>query len=110
MSEHPSDEPTAELDLDTTRRVGALLREIAESRGVAVVVTTHDREVMRAADHVLLLRDGAVQSETFEGRERAVIDSTGRVQLPPEVLAWFPDRRVSLEVDPDTNTIRITPE
>ncbi len=104
-----ADEPTAELDLNTTRAVCDLLRGLAREREIAVVVSTHDPEVMQTADHVLLLRDGAVQSETFEGRERTVIDATGRLQLPPEVLAWYPNRRVVLEFDPATNTIVIRP-
>jgi hypothetical protein len=50
-----------------------------------------------------------VQSETFEGQEWSVIDATGRLQLPPEVLRWYPDRRVALEYDTATNTIVIRP-
>ncbi|MBT8211682.1 MAG: ATP-binding cassette domain-containing protein [Acidimicrobiia bacterium] len=104
-----ADEPTAELDRATTHQVCDLMAQVAQDRSAAVVVATHDPEVMERADHVLFLRDGAVQSETFEGEERAVIDSTGRIQLPPEVLAWYPDQRVRLEFDPETNTIVIKP-
>lgn len=104
-----ADEPTAELDLVTTRAVCSVLGSLARDRSVAIVVATHDVEVMGAADHVLFLRDGAVQSETFEGRELAVVDSTGRIQLPPEVLSWYPGRRVALEFDPETSTIVIKP-
>ncbi|MBT8197714.1 MAG: ABC transporter ATP-binding protein [Acidimicrobiia bacterium] len=104
-----ADEPTAELDSATTDAVCELLGDIARDRDAAVVIATHDPQVMQAADHILFLRDGAVQSETFEGVERAVIDSTGRIQLPPEVLAWYPDQRVRLEFDPETNTIVIKP-
>ena len=86
-----------------------MLRELAANRDIAVIVSTHDPVVMESADHVLLLRDGAVQSETFEGTERTVIDATGRLQLPPEVLAWYPNRRVTLEFDSATNTIVIRP-
>lgn len=104
-----ADEPTAELDLATTHAVCALLSRLAVERSIAVIVATHDPEVMASADHVLFLRDGAVQSETFEGRELTVVDSTGRVQLPPEVVAWYPDRRVIMEFDPATNSIVIRP-
>lgn len=104
-----ADEPTAELDAGTTRDVCDLLRVLAADRGVAVILSTHDPIVMESADHVLLLRDGAVLSETLEGMERTVIDATGRLQLPPEVLAWYPNRRVRLEFDATTNTIVIKP-
>lgn len=104
-----ADEPTAELDVEATRAIGVLLRRLAADRGTAVVVATHDPQLLAAADHVLALRDGAVQSETLAGQERAVIDSAGRLQLPPEVLAWFPGRRVRLVLDRATNTIKVEP-
>lgn len=104
-----ADEPTAELDRTATVDVCASLRRLAADRGLAVVVATHDAAVLAAADRVLHLRDGAVQSATLAGEQRAVVDGAGRVQLPPEVVAWFPNQRVRLEVDPETRTVRIWP-
>ena len=72
-------------------------------------MTTHDPEVVGIGDHVLALRDGAVQSETIDGREVAVIDATGRVQLPTSVLDAYPDRRAVIDVDDDGRSMRITP-
>lgn len=103
-----ADEPTAELDRSATADVCALLRELATDRDVAVVIATHDIDVMAAADHVVLLRDGAIQSETIAGQVRSVIDSAGRVQLPPDVLAWFPDRRVLLDLETDRRVVHMS--
>lgn len=104
-----ADEPTAELDRSATADVCAALRMLANTAGLAAVVATHDIEVLAAVDHVVMLRDGAVQSETRAGEERGVIDATGRVQLPKDVLEWFPGQRVRLEVDPETKSVRIWP-
>jgi putative ABC transport system ATP-binding protein len=52
-----ADEPTGELDLDTERRVLALVRAVA-AEGAAVVVASHSPEVAASADRVLRLADG----------------------------------------------------
>ncbi len=55
------DEPTAELDHDN----GAVIVELlgaAAARGSAVVVTSHDRILVDAADDVVELADGRVRS------------------------------------------------
>ncbi|MGW2161914.1 ABC transporter ATP-binding protein [Nonomuraea sp. NPDC001699] len=52
------DEPTA--GLDPTADIGALLRRLATERGIAVVMSCHDRElVAQVADDVLELPGGA---------------------------------------------------
>lgn len=102
-----ADEPTAELDHGAGGHVLALLRARARA-GAAVVITTHDPEVVVAADSTLTLRDGAVGSEQRHDGRLAVIDATGRVQLPPEALDFYPSGRARLEVG-DDGEIRITP-
>jgi putative ABC transport system ATP-binding protein len=51
------DEPTAELDEDNRDRAVGLLRDAAD-RGAAVVVATHDPEVVKLCDRVVRLVDG----------------------------------------------------
>jgi len=48
------DEPTAGVDVPSTRVIDSVVRQERE-HGCAVVVATHDLDVARAADHVLLL-------------------------------------------------------
>jgi hypothetical protein len=76
--------------------------------GATVVVSTHDPEVVAIGDHVIVMRDGAIQSETVAGQEVGVIDDTGRIQLPAQVLEWYPTRRVIIDVNEDDQSIRIT--
>lgn len=53
-----ADEPTAQLDTATGRDVLARLAALAHDGGAAVLIATHDREVIERADRVLVLADG----------------------------------------------------
>ncbi len=53
-----ADEPTAQLDLETGRRVMRVLREAVRLEGITAIVATHDPLVLDGADRVLELRDG----------------------------------------------------
>jgi iron complex transport system ATP-binding protein len=54
------DEPLAHLDLSNKGRILRLIRQLA-ARGTAVLFTTHEPELIhRVADHVVLMREGAV--------------------------------------------------
>ncbi|HXB66540.1 MAG TPA: ABC transporter ATP-binding protein [Solirubrobacteraceae bacterium] len=55
-----ADEPTGTLDTQRTREVLALLRELCEERGVAIVLATHDPQAAMFADQVHELRDGRI--------------------------------------------------
>src|SRR5262249_10853095 len=58
------DEPTAALDTKTALSVMELLRDLASSRGRAVVVVTHDPRLERFADRVIRVEDGRIAKET----------------------------------------------
>lgn len=62
-----ADEPTGSLDAETGARVLDLLVGIARTGGRTMVVVTHSDAVARAADRVLVLRDGRLVEETFPG-------------------------------------------
>ncbi|WP_380169028.1 ABC transporter ATP-binding protein [Jannaschia sp. R86511] len=101
-----ADEPTAELDDEAAALVLDLLRRSAAA-GACVVVSTHDARVTTRSDRVLLLRHGVLSTDARAGDgAEAVLDSTGRLQLPPEALALFPDGRARLEVRDDEVVLR----
>jgi putative ABC transport system ATP-binding protein len=56
------DEPTAEVDAETERRI---IEDLVERRkdGTAILVATHSRIVSQAADRTLRLRDGRLSDE-----------------------------------------------
>lgn len=95
-----ADEPTAELDSAAAELLLQRMRDMT-ARGVAVVLSTHDQQVVDAAERTLTLHRGAVATEATEAGVLAVIDDAGRVQIPPGVLPRFPDRRAVLAVDDD---------
>jgi putative ABC transport system ATP-binding protein len=102
-----ADEPTAELDADSGRRVIDLLHD-ASRRGAGVVVATHDPAVVAAADRVLTLHHGTLTSETgtAAGTTHTVIDDAGRLQLPPELLDHFPTRRATMTFESGAVVLR----
>jgi putative ABC transport system ATP-binding protein len=53
-----ADEPTGNLDSRRGGEVLALLRELSQERGVAVVLVSHDPVAARYADRVFALHDG----------------------------------------------------
>jgi putative ABC transport system ATP-binding protein len=53
-----ADEPTASLDTQRTREVLALLRDLCRERKMALLLATHDPEVVAFADRAHELRDG----------------------------------------------------
>jgi putative ABC transport system ATP-binding protein len=57
------DEPTGDLDHKTGAEIIQLMRNLAKEEMHAVIVATHDPEVARMADRILLLRDGVLVRE-----------------------------------------------
>lgn len=101
-----ADEPTAELDHANADKVMDALLATAAA-GCAVVISSHDDRITHRADRLLRLRHGVVSSETSgQQATAAVIDSTGRLQLPPAVLDLFPSRRVVVETVGDEVRLR----
>ncbi|WP_433300381.1 ATP-binding cassette domain-containing protein [Actinoplanes sp. CA-030573] len=100
-----ADEPTAELDDSSAALVLALLRARADA-GSAVVLATHDARAIAAADTVLRFRHGVLSGSQDAGRDGLLIDGQGRLQLPPDALALFPDRRVEVVVADDHVELR----
>ena len=89
-----ADEPTGALDPVTSREVLALFKDLHENEGVSFLLVTHSKEVAAFANRSLELRDGRFVAEhgegvdvedLSEGRE-LIIDDTGTVTLPPDVL------------------------
>ena len=53
-----ADEPTGNLDTTTGREILALLRQLADGRGLTIVVVTHDPNIADDAPRVVHMRDG----------------------------------------------------
>jgi putative ABC transport system ATP-binding protein len=67
-----ADEPTGNLDAETSQRIIHLLFELNEAFGTTLIVVTHDFELAGRTQRVLKLRGGLVVSdEIVENRVRA---------------------------------------
>lgn len=84
-----ADEPTSQLDSDSSDSVIALLRAAADL-GTTVVVVTHDPAVSAGLARTVTIRDGRVGGEGRGGQEYVVVGREGAVQLPDDVLDLLP--------------------
>lgn len=96
-----ADEPTAHLDDERAGQVLDRLRRSAEEDGTTVVYTTHDPRITGLADRLIHLDHGVLTTEhdVRAATQLGVIDSSGRVQLPPDARALFPTSRVVIVVE-----------
>jgi putative ABC transport system ATP-binding protein len=59
-----ADEPTGQLDAETSKQIMRLLRSVVRSEGVTALVATHDPALVDIADSVLHLADGTIQDQS----------------------------------------------
>lgn len=55
-----ADEPTGNLDSDTTETVYALMKKIHRKFGTTFIIITHDQKIAEKTDRIIELRDGNV--------------------------------------------------
>lgn len=55
-----ADEPTSELDTKTLFRVIDMFRSLVDTNGLTIVMTTHDVNIMGAADLIYTMEDGVI--------------------------------------------------
>ncbi len=121
-----ADEPTGAVDTETTEKIMRVFQRFSQDLGVTVVIVTHDRQLSKAVDRVVAIRDGRTSSEFLrrhsyrevlehdkdqEGEELfpqsdetheefVLVDKVGRLQLPRhdmERLGIRPNSRVSVK-------------
>jgi putative ABC transport system ATP-binding protein len=111
-----ADEPTGSLDRENTRMLLDVFNTVRNELGVTVILVTHDRSIARAVDRYVEIRDGKTSTEAVRKSNGApsltddasaadkasapagaaaeethehytLLDSAGRLQVPPELLA-----------------------
>lgn len=100
-----ADEPTGAVDTKTTMQVLDVFNELNRALGITVVIVTHDKLVTKRVNRVVSIKDGKISSEMLRRSyaqeielleddfdmntthdELAVVDKTGRVQIPMDFL------------------------
>ncbi|QTX03916.1 ABC transporter ATP-binding protein [Agromyces archimandritae] len=110
-----ADEPTGELDEETSASVLEAMRHVNRTLGVTTLIVTHDPTVSEHVARTVQIRDGRTSTEVLRstrldehGREEhiaeefAVLDRVGRMQLPHDFMQSLELRdrvRLALEAD-----------
>jgi len=116
-----ADEPTGELDEQTSAEVLEAMEAVNRERGVTTLIVTHDAGVSEHVERTVRIRDGRTSTETLRrtgtddaGRsvrttlEYAVLDRAGRMQLPADFVSALDLReRVGLTLESDH--VRVAP-
>lgn len=91
-----ADEPTAALDAEMGRRVLYLLKRRAEEDGAAVLIVSHDKRVLDAADRIINMVDGRIASDVAVRETAEIVEMLHRCPLfaehPVDMLVEFANR------------------
>ena len=113
-----ADEPTGELDSATADQVYGVFHKLNEAMGVTLVVVTHDPAIAQRVDRVIAMRDGRTSTELVRRaafsrgqgelvEEFAVVDRSGRLQIPREHIESLGiGERARLELSDDHVEVR----
>ena len=110
-----ADEPTGELDHQSSEEVFGAIQRANAAFGTTVVVVTHDPLVSEHVQRTVGIRDGRTSSEVLRrtaidehggesviAEEYAVLDRAGRLQLPREFTTTLAMKdRVRLDLESD---------
>jgi len=107
-----ADEPTGEVDSESANQIFDTMSRLNEAYGVTIVIVTHDYTVASRVDRVVGMRDGRASTEVLRRRgqdglpiteeEFAVLDRTGRLQLPQSYIEELQMKNlVRLRLDDD---------
>ena len=88
------DEPTSALDATAAEGIRKVLRELVQRENTAVMCVTHDPEMMKAADRIVVLDQGHVEEEGSwaalmgqdVGRLKEMMGTSDKIQRVSEEL------------------------
>ena len=79
---HPAlllaDEPTGNLDSQTSDEIMAIVQRLNREQGITVVLVTHEPDVSTYADRIVTFRDGVIVSDTQQHSRRVAVGGPGR--------------------------------
>ena len=117
-----ADEPTGELDEDSSEQVLEAMRQAAGELGTTVLVVTHDPTVSDHVRRTVAIRDGRTSTEVLRhvvvdedgterqvAREYTVIDRAGRIQLPKGHVEDL-GLRDRVRIEKETSHVQVWPD
>jgi putative ABC transport system ATP-binding protein len=67
-----ADEPTGNLDVETSRHVQQLLFDLNREHGTTLVIVTHDLNLAKKCDRIIQLSGGLVVSDAYANNLQTV--------------------------------------
>ncbi len=86
-----ADEPSGELDSQTSEAIFDVFRSLNEVYGVTIVIVTHDIRIINKVNRIVTIRDGRTSLEAIRRPgdnvdEFVIVDNVGRLQIPRDYL------------------------
>jgi putative ABC transport system ATP-binding protein len=79
-----ADEPTGNLDTRTSLEVLALLQRLNRSRGITIILVTHEHDIAACASRVVTMRDGLVVSDVRQDQPLDAAEELARLPAPDD--------------------------
>ncbi len=106
-----ADEPTGELDHQTTSEIIDFLKDLNKNLGKTMIVVTHDTRFARRSDLTYRIRDGRIgeMRETWKGRAEdedefiVLVDKDGVIRLPEHLRRRLGIKRHVKIIERDTH-------
>jgi ABC-type lipoprotein export system ATPase subunit len=78
------DEPTGNLDTNTSKDVMQIFRTLNQEQNITVILVTHDQAVARYANRIIVLHDGLVSEDTTDfATAMQALHASESLDLPP---------------------------
>ena len=70
-----ADEPTGNLDDDTSQNVVKLLFDLNKEAGTTLILVTHNLELAHKTQRIIRIRGGRIASDEYTGVEHAIVSN-----------------------------------